>query len=102
MKIQKFNEIKLNEGLKVNPSTLMLYGEYDLNEVLNELQSLYDEDDIKIPGTIFSLNIELELFHILKELTNWKKEGWNGIKGYGSEWIPLYTSPKKINLKINI
>lgn len=96
MKINRFNDMKLNEGLRVNPKILLLEGEYDLQEVINELQSLYDEDKgITIPGTIFSLDIEGELFYVMRDLRQWKKEGWNGIKGYGNEWIPISESPKK-------
>jgi len=81
--------MKLNEGLRVNPKILLLTGEYDLQEVINELQSLYDEDEgIKIPGTIFSLNIDSEVFYIMRDLREWKKQGWNKIEGFGIEWIP--------------
>jgi len=94
MKIKKVGE--LNEGLRVNPKIIMLRGEYDLDEVLNELQSLYDEEnEIGIPGTLFTLDIESELFFLMRDLRNWRKDGWKGIRGYGLEWIPLSESPKK-------
>lgn len=97
MKLKKFGEMKLNEGLRVNPKTLMLEGEYSLDEIINELQSLYDEDDgIKLGGTVFTLDIESEVFYMMRELREWKKAGWNSIEGFGSEWIPKQL-PNKLN-----
>lgn len=87
MKIKKFNQ--LNEGLRINSKILMLYGEYDLNEVLEQLKILYNEENIKIPNTFFSINIDSEIYYTIRELKDWKLDGWKKIKGYGSEWIPL-------------
>lgn len=106
MKIRKFTE--LNEGLRVNTKTLILNGEYDIDVVINELQKLYDYDN-EIPlvtqtgngfqPSLFSVNLESELFYLMRDLKEWKKEGWGGVKGFGTEWIPISESdgePKTI------
>lgn len=89
MKIKKINDIILNETLSINPKLLKLYGQYYIENVLNELDSMYYDDKLKIQGTIFYINIESELFYIIRDLKNWRKEGWTRIQCDGNNWYPI-------------
>jgi len=92
MKIKKFNEI--NEGMKVNPNILELYGEYNIDEVIEKLNSILNGNTyisiFQINSSFLEKSVFDEINTLLINIENWKNEGANFVDGGGLEWIPLW------------
>jgi hypothetical protein len=90
MKIKKVNQ--LNEGMRVNPKFLSLYGEYHIDEIINTLIKMWKNAKIQVGIFIIEISNEqtIEIDNILARLTEWQEEGASKIKGEGTEWYPLW------------
>lgn len=92
MKIKKFNE--LNEGLRVNSNILELYGDYNIDEVIEKLNSILNGNTyisiFQINSPFLEKSVFDEINTLLINIENWKNEGATFVNGNGLEWFPVW------------
>ena len=94
MKLKRYTNYKINEGMRVNPKILKLDGEYKIDEVIENLKEIlneFGEITVHVVNIFYvRLDIKDEVKKLITVMENWKSNNVTTVQGNDKEWIPIW------------